>query len=280
MSGSMLSRTPAWEAGTWVMPQFHSRVVEAVQKQAAGGEGEPGLERDVMDRRQAVDERNADAEHRVPAGDAVGGDDDGGVALHEMLVEQDPAERDDQREDDEEIAGEGGAGSPEVRGGGMTRAESDERGADGGGDEGEPAGRVHALVGEERGGDGEQDGHGADHQRGVRDGGEREPGELDEELERDSEEGAEKEGAPLAAVEAGLVGEEQREQGERGKEEAVEHHGADAHLDEGDLAEEEAAAPERTGEGAGCEAEGAIFRGRGMRKLRQTQPRIHADEHG
>ena len=31
MSGSMLSRTPAWEAGTWVMPQFHSKVVEAVQ---------------------------------------------------------------------------------------------------------------------------------------------------------------------------------------------------------------------------------------------------------
>ena len=31
MSGSMLSRTPACEAGTWVMPQFHSSVVAAVQ---------------------------------------------------------------------------------------------------------------------------------------------------------------------------------------------------------------------------------------------------------
>ena len=31
MSGSMLSRTPAWEAATWVRPQFHSRVVAAVQ---------------------------------------------------------------------------------------------------------------------------------------------------------------------------------------------------------------------------------------------------------
>ena len=28
----MLSRTPAWEAGTWVMPQFHRRVVAAVQR--------------------------------------------------------------------------------------------------------------------------------------------------------------------------------------------------------------------------------------------------------
>ena len=32
MSGSMLSRTPACEAGTWVRPQFQSRVVLAVQK--------------------------------------------------------------------------------------------------------------------------------------------------------------------------------------------------------------------------------------------------------
>src|ERR1035438_10812431 len=32
MSGSMLSRTPACEAATWVRPQFHSRVVEAVQR--------------------------------------------------------------------------------------------------------------------------------------------------------------------------------------------------------------------------------------------------------
>ena len=70
-----------------------------------------------------------------------------------------------------------------------------------------------------------------------------------------------KKSAPLAAVEAGLVGEEQREKGECGEEEAVEHHGADAHLGECDLAEEEAATPEGTGEGAGCEAEGAVFSG-------------------
>ena len=31
MSGSMLSRTPACDAGTWVRPQFQSRVVDAVQ---------------------------------------------------------------------------------------------------------------------------------------------------------------------------------------------------------------------------------------------------------
>jgi hypothetical protein len=47
---------------------------------------------------------------------------------------------------------------------------------------------------------------------------------------------------------------------EGGEEEAVEDHGADVHLDEGDLAEVEAAAPERAGEGAGCEAESAVFR--------------------
>jgi hypothetical protein len=32
MRGSMLRRTPACEAGTWVMPQFQRRVVVAVQR--------------------------------------------------------------------------------------------------------------------------------------------------------------------------------------------------------------------------------------------------------
>ncbi len=32
MRGSMLRRTPACEAGTWVMPQFHRVVVVAVQR--------------------------------------------------------------------------------------------------------------------------------------------------------------------------------------------------------------------------------------------------------
>src|ERR1017187_8526829 len=137
----------------------------------------------------------------------------------------------------------------------------DEGSADGGVGEGEPAGRVHALPVEEGGADGEDDGHGSDHERGVGDGGAVEAGELDEELKGDSEEGADEEGAPFAAVEGGAVGEEQRDEGERGEEEAVEHHGADAHLGEGDLTEEEAAAPEGAGEGAGGEAEGAISLG-------------------
>ena len=231
-------------------------------EEAAGGEGKPCFERDVCDGREAVDERDADEQHQGSGGGSVGADYDGAVTLHEALVEQDPAEGDDEREDYEEVSGEGWAGGARcgLRGG-VARAECDECGADGGDGQGEPAGCVHALVGEERGGDCEQDGHGADHERGVRDGGAREAGELDEELERDSEKGAEQEGAPLAAVEAGLVGEEQRDEGERGEEEAVEDHRADAHFGECDFSEEEAAAPEGTGDGAGCEAEGAIFGG-------------------
>src|ERR1017187_2107601 len=143
----------------------------------------------------------------------------------------------------------------------LSSPKRDEGGADGGDGEGEPAGRVHALAGEEGGADGEDDGHGSDHERGVGDGGAVEAGELDEELKGDSEEGADEEGAPFAAVEGGAVGEEQRDEGDGGEEEAVEHHGADAHFDEGDLAEEEAAAPEGAGEGAGGEAEGAVSLG-------------------
>ena len=180
----------------------------------------------------------------------------------EMFVDEDPAQRDDQREDDEQVAGEGRRLVRGVRGS-VASAERDECGADGRDDEGEPAGRVHALVGEEVAADGEQDRHGADHQRGMRDGGAIKAGELDEELEGDSEEGAEEQGSPLAAVEAGPVGEEQREQHQCGEEEAVEHHGADAHLGQRDLAEEEAAAPERACERAGGEAEGAVLGGHG-----------------
>ena len=55
--------------------------------------------------------------------------------------------------------------------GGVAGAEGDERRADGGDGEGEPAGEVHALVREEGGGDREHHGHGADHERGVGDGG-------------------------------------------------------------------------------------------------------------
>src|ERR1039458_5978679 len=55
-------------------------------------------------------------------------------------------------------AGEGWAGRPCGMHGGVAGAERDERGADGGDDQGEPAGRVHALMREDGGSDGEQDG--------------------------------------------------------------------------------------------------------------------------
>ena len=78
----------------------------------------------------------------------------------------------------------------------------------GGERESEPADAVHALVGEERSADGEDHGHGAHHQRGVRDGGERQAGELNEELQRDSQEGGEQQRAPVGTAEARPVGEQ------------------------------------------------------------------------
>ncbi len=119
-------------------------------------------------------------------------------------------------------------------------------------------------MGVEGGAYGEDDGHGADHERGVADGGEGEAEELDEELERDSEEGGDEEDAPFAGVKAGLVGEKEGEEREAGEGETVEDHGAYVHLGEGDFAEEEAAAPEGAGDEAGGEAEGAVL-GHGFR---------------
>ena len=85
----------------------------------------------MVDGGKAVEDGDAEAEHQGSGSDAVGADDDGRVALHEVLVEQDPAEGDDEREDDEEIAAKGGR----VGGGGVTGAESDEGSADGGDEE-------------------------------------------------------------------------------------------------------------------------------------------------
>ena len=140
-----------------------------------------------MDGRRAVGDGDVDGEHDGADGDAVGGDDDVVVTLHEALVEQDPEEGDDEGEDDEEIAGEAWASV-----GVMVRAaEGDESSAGGGDGESGPAEFVEALVGEDGGADGEDDGHGADHERGVRDGGEGEAFELQEELQGNSHEGGE-----------------------------------------------------------------------------------------
>ena len=114
--------------------------------------------------------------------------------------------------DNEEIAGEGGGPARRDRGGGMTRVRvGDKRGADGGNDEqSEPAGGVRALVGEECGGGGEQDGHGADHQRRVRDGGAVERPENWMRNWSGIPRKAQRRRVPHSrAIEAGFVGEEQ-----------------------------------------------------------------------
>ena len=214
-----MSRTPACDAGTWVSPQFQSRVVEAVQRSPLAARASQAFRRDGCDGRRAegltIEDGDDEEEHCGSGGDSVGGDGDRAVALHQALVDEDPGEGDDQGEDDEQVSGEGGAGwiesveSGGLAGGSAVSAEGDERGAEGGDGEGEPAGAVHALVGEEGCADGKNDRHCAHHQRGVGDGGEGEAGELDEELEGDSEEGGEQKEAPVGPGEAGPMEQEQ-----------------------------------------------------------------------
>ena len=91
-------------------------------------------------------------------------------------------------------------------------------------------------MGEEGGADGEDHGHRPDHERGVRDGGDGQSVELQEELDGDAEEGGDEEGSPLAGVEAGFVGEENGKQDEGREEEAVEDHCTHVHFSEGDFA--------------------------------------------
>jgi hypothetical protein len=223
-------------------------------QQAAGGERGPGLPGDVVDGWEAVGEGDEDGQHEGSGGDAVGRHHDVAVREHQALVDEDPEEGDAEGENDEQVSREGGAAAAVMAG-----AKSDQAGSCGGEDEGRPAEGVEAFVGVDDCTDGEQDGHRADHQRGVRNRGEREALELEQELDGDAEEGGEKKGSPLGGVEAGAMRDEQREQAEGGEGEAVEDHRADVHLVEGDLAEEEAATPEAAGEGGGEEAQGAIL---------------------
>ena len=76
---------------------------------SAGGEGEPGFGRDVMDGWRTVHDGHAEGEHGGAGGGAPGADGDGGVGGHEVLVEEHPGEGDGEGEDDEEVSGEGGA---------------------------------------------------------------------------------------------------------------------------------------------------------------------------
>jgi len=95
-----------WNLGHSPVPEKRSG---SGAEEAAGRKCQPGSERDVVDWQRAVEERNDEEQHRCSAGGAVGADDDGAVAFHQMLVEQDPTEGDDERNDYEQVANEGGA---------------------------------------------------------------------------------------------------------------------------------------------------------------------------
>ena len=253
MRGSMLRRTAACEAGTLVIPQFQRSVEDAVESMTAGGQREPGLEGYVVHWRQAVERRDDEEQHHGAGAEPVGRDDDSAVAHDEALVEQHPEERNAERENDVEVAAQRRA----VGFGVVSSAEGDERGSNGGDDEGDPAQGMQAFVGEERSADGEDHRHHSDHERGVRDGREREAVELEEELERHSEDRGEEENEPLASVQVGAMREEEGKKTERGEKEPVEDHSAGVHLGERNFAEEKSTTPEHAGEATGGEAEGA-----------------------
>ena len=58
--------------------------------------------------------------------EAVGGDDEGGVPLHQLFVQQDPAQRDAERDNDQQVTLEGC-----LSGAAVTAAHGDERGPGG-----------------------------------------------------------------------------------------------------------------------------------------------------
>lgn len=195
-------------------------------------------------------------EHGGAGQDGVSADDGRRAGEKQLFADEHPDERGDEGEDDEEISRKRRTAR---RAAGVARgvmaAEDDERGSGGGGEERGPAKGLKPLAGKEDGGDAEQHGHGADHERGVADGGEIEPLELDEELDGHAEEGGDEQETGFLAVEADAMSDGDGKHGERGEEEAVENHPGDGHLVERDASEVKAGAPEAGGEGACAIAE-------------------------
>ena len=230
--------------------------------ETACGERSPCREADVEEGRwrgfvgsEGVEEPGAEdpeGEHDGSGEYGVRGDDGSRVGFKQLFADEDPDERGDEREDDEKIALERGAtGAPAS----VMAAKDDECGSGGGGEECGPAEGLEAFTSEEDSSDAEQDGHGADHERGMADGGEVKALELDEELDGNAEEGGDKQEAGFLAREADAMQEGNGKHGKAGEEEAVEDHVLHAHFIERDAAEEEAGAPEAGGEGACSVAE-------------------------
>jgi hypothetical protein len=130
----------------------------------------------------------------------------------------------------------------------------DHRRATGGSSHRNPSGAIHALMREEAGSDGEDDRHGADHQRGVAHGGHGEPVELEQELQWHTQKGRRQQHTPFLRIQVGTMGDEQRRERHHGEEEPIQNHVSEVHLGESDLAEEEAATPERARQRAGCKS--------------------------
>lgn len=200
-----------------------------------------------------------DGQHDGSRENGIGGDDDRAVSLHQLFAKQNPGCRYEKRKDNHEVAGEGGFA---MGARGVGAADSDEGGAGGRGKQSGPAEEIEALFGEERGGGGQKDGHGANHERSVADGGAGETVELDQKLEGYAEHGGGKEHAQLAALKADTIEKSDRQDAHACEKKAVKDHVLDAHLIEREAspiepgtpkgASESASAIAEPGEAAGC----------------------------
>src|SRR6202041_325513 len=101
----------------------------------------------------------------------------------------------------------------------------------------------------------QQDGHGADHEGGVADGGAGKTVKLDEELDGNAEGCRDEKGANFTCSEADAVEKGDGQHSHAGKQEAVEHHVLDTHFIEGKSAEVKSGAPQASGNSAGAVAE-------------------------
>jgi len=121
-AGSMLRKTPCARGGDAMdAPVPEQRGCGGAQ-QAAGGNGEPDVPAEPTHRRESVAVEDPGKEHRCAGEEGPGADRGRGATLgHEALIDQHPAESDDQRSNHEEIAPEVAAAD-----GAVTGAENDE----------------------------------------------------------------------------------------------------------------------------------------------------------
>ncbi len=180
------------------------------------------------------------------------------MPLHQVLIDQNPAQRNEHRRDDKQVPSQAGrirrlhwkmrTANP---------AQHNQPHAGSRANQSKPSNLVEAFVSKNMRAHRKNHRHRAHHQTRMGDVGQLEPPELDNKLHRNAKKRSQQQGPPLARAQIPRITrtlpKQNRQQPQARKEKAVKHHVAHAHLPQRNFAEIKTGAPQTTGRRASRE---------------------------